>query len=132
MFFVGSDSNRDCCTASISWSAGNAYSAFQAGYGRYTTSSSRTFYSPTATAIAGGNAAAQGEAMTAATIETSQRSIAQLERAVIKDSTLMPGEWCEGQLPLANQGSRPKTCSIVVTAGSERRVIDVSQIPAGA
>jgi hypothetical protein len=46
----------------------------------------------TAAAIAQGNAAAQNEAMFAATIERGQQNMAQLEQAVIKDNTLLPGE----------------------------------------
>ena len=74
--------------------------ASRAGYGSYTTPSGRTgtFYSPTAAAIAQGNAAAQNDAMFAATIERGQQNMAQLEQAVIKDNTLMPGEWYGGQL----------------------------------
>jgi hypothetical protein len=116
--------------------AGNAYGASQAGHGRYTTPSGRTgkFYSPTAAAIAQGNVTAQNEAMIAATIETGQRNMAQLEQAVIKDNTLMPGEWYGGQLHLApptDQGNGPKTYTIVITVGTEQHVIDVSQGPAG-
>ena len=74
-----------------------------AGHGSYTTPSGRTgtFYSPTAAAIAQNNAAAQNEAMVAATIETGQRNMAVLEQTVIKDNTLMPGEWYGGQLHIA-------------------------------
>ncbi|MBO4224715.1 hypothetical protein [Bradyrhizobium neotropicale] len=116
--------------------AGNSYSASQAGHGHYTTRSGRagTFYSPTAAAIAQGNAAAQNEAMIEATIETGQRNMAALEQAVIKDNTLMSGEWYGGQLHLApptDQGGAAKTYTIVITVGTERHVIDISQGPAG-
>ena len=43
--------------------------------------------------IAQNNAAVQNEAMFAATIEKGQRNMAALEQTVIKDNTLMPGEW---------------------------------------
>jgi hypothetical protein len=78
--------------------AANSYSASRAGYGSYTTPSGRTgtFYSPTAAVIAQNNAAAQNEAMIAATVETGQRNMAALEQSVIKDNTLMPGEWYGG------------------------------------
>jgi hypothetical protein len=117
--------------------AGNAYSASQAGHGNYTTPSGRTgtFYSPTAAAIAQSNAAAQNEAMIAATVETGQRNMAALEQSVIKDNTLMPGEWYGGQLHLApptDQGGGAKTYTIVITVGTDRHVIDISQGPAGA
>jgi len=118
--------------------AGNAYSASQAGYGHYTTPSGRTgtFYSPTAAAIAKNRAAIQNEAMIATTVETGKRNMAVLEQSVIKDNTLMPGEWYGGQLHLApptDQGSGgPKIYTIVITVGPDRHVIDVSQGPAGA
>jgi hypothetical protein len=114
----------------------NSYSASRAGYGSYTTPGGRTgtFYSPTAAAIAQGNAAAQNEAMVAATVETGQRNMAVLEQSVIKDNTLMPGEWYGGQLHLApptDQGGAQKSYTIVITVGTDRHVIDVAQGPAG-
>lgn len=110
----------------------NAYSASRAGYGSYTTPSGRTgtFYSPTAAAIAQNNAAAQNEAMISATIETGQRNMAVLEQDVIKDNTLLPGEWYGGQLHLApptDQGGAHKSYTIVITVGPDRHVIDVAQ-----
>lgn len=116
--------------------AGNAYSASQAGYGAYTTPSGRTgtFYSPTAAAIAQGTAAAQNEAMIATTIEAGQRNMAALERTVIKDNTLMPGEWYGGQLhvsPPTDQGGAQKSYTLVITVGPDRHVVDIAQGPAG-
>jgi hypothetical protein len=107
-----------------------------AGYGSYTTPSGRTgtFYSPTANAIAQNNAAAQNEAMFAATIERGQQNMAQLEQAVIKDNTLMSGEWYGGQLHIApptEQSSGQKMYSIVIMVGSDRHVIEVAQGAAG-
>ena len=99
------EKNRQVAMAILAGVAGaaNSYSASRAGYGTYTTPGGRTgtFYSPTAAAIAQGNAAAQNEAMFAATIERGQQNMAQLEQAVIKDNTLLPGEWYGGQLHLA-------------------------------
>lgn len=117
--------------------AGNAYSASQAGHGTYTTPSGRTgtFYSPTANAIAQNNAAVQNEAMIAATVETGQRNMATLEQTVIKDNTLMPGEWYGGQLVFAppnDKGGDQKSYTIVITVGSDRHVIECNQGPAGA
>lgn len=117
--------------------AANSYSASRAGYGSYTTPSGRTgtFYSPTAAAIAQNNAAIQNEAMLAATVESGQRNMAALEQTVIKDNTLMPGEWYGGQLHIApptDQGGSVKTYTIVITVGQDRHVVDISQGPAGA
>jgi hypothetical protein len=117
--------------------AANSYSASRAGYGSYTTPGGRTgtFYSPTAAVIAQNNAAAQNEALIGATIEQGQRNMANLERAVIKDNTPMPGEWYGGQLHIAppvDQGRGTKSYTIVITVGSDRHVIEVSQGPADA
>src|SRR5437868_2148182 len=133
------EKNRQVARAILVGVAGaaNAYSASQAGRGSYTTPSGRTgtFYSPTAAAIAQNNAAAQNEAMVAATIETGQRNMATLEQSVIKDNTLMSGEWYGGQLHLApptDQGGGAKTYTIIITVGNDRHVIDITQGPAGA
>lgn len=113
--------------------AANTYSASRAGYGSYTTHSGRTgtFYSPTAAAIAQGNAAVQNDAMIANTIERGQMNMATLEKVVIKDNTLMPGEWYGGQLHLSPPTSPPtggaKTYSIALLVGPDRHVIDISQ-----
>jgi hypothetical protein len=135
---VQEEKNRQVAAAILTGVAavGNAYSASQAGYGRYTTPGGRTgtFYSPTAAAIAQNNAAVQNETMVAATIETGQRNMAVLEQSVIKDNTLMPGEWYGGQLHLApptDQAGAMKIYTIVITVGNDRHVIDVSQGPAG-
>jgi hypothetical protein len=105
------EKNRQVARAVLAGVAGaaNAYSASQAGHGSYTTPSGRTgtFYSPTAAVIAQNNAAIQNEAMFAATIETGQRNMAALEQTVIKDNTLMPGEWYGGQLHIAPRPIRP-------------------------
>jgi hypothetical protein len=116
--------------------AANSYSASRAGHGTYTTPEGRTgsFYSPTAAVIARGNAAAQNEAILAATVESGQRNMAALEQTVIKDNTLMPGEWYGGQLHIApptDQAGGQKTYTIVITVGQDRHVVDISQGPAG-
>jgi hypothetical protein len=135
---VQEEKNRQIAAAVLTGLAAgaNAYGASQAGHGHYTTPSGRTgtFYSPTANVIAQNNAAVQNEAMISATIETGQRNMAVLEQAVIKDNTLMPGEWYGGQLHLApptDQAGAAKTYTIVITVGADRHVIDVSQAPAG-
>lgn len=117
----------------------NAYSASRAGYYNNTSTVSTprgtyqvttTGYSPTAAAIAQSNAAAQNEALIASTIEQGQQNLAALERGVIKDNTLLPGEWYGGQLhiqPLVNEGGGQKTYTITMLVGSERHEIDISQ-----
>ncbi|OPY95759.1 hypothetical protein A5906_07260 [Bradyrhizobium sacchari] len=133
------EKNRQVAAALLTGIAAgaNSYSASRAGYGHYTTPSGRTgtFYSPTAAVIAQSNAAAQNDAMIANTVEAGQRNMAVLEQSVIKDNTLMPGEWYGGQLHLApptDTGGGQKTYTIVITVGPDRHVIDVAQGPAGA
>jgi hypothetical protein len=135
---VQEEKNRQLAAAILTGvaAAGNAYSASRAGYGSYTTPSGRTgtFYSPTAAAIAQNTAAAQNDAMIGATIENGQRNMAVLEQSVIKDNTMMPGEWYGGQLhlaPLADQESAQKSYTIVITVGSDRHVVEVAQGPVG-
>jgi hypothetical protein len=73
--------------------------------------------------------------MIATTDEAGQRNMAALEQTVVKDNTLMPGEWYGGQLhfaPLPEQDSGQKTYTIVITVRSDRHVIDIAQGPAGA
>lgn len=134
---VQEEKNRQVAAAILVGVAGaaNAYSASRAGYGTYTTprGGHGTFYSPTAAAIAQNNAAAQNEAMIAATVERGQQTMAQLEQSVIKDNTLMPGEWYGGQLHLSPPTTPPsgnqKAYSIVLQVGADRHVIEVAQAP---
>jgi hypothetical protein len=117
----------------------NAYSASQAG--RYNSTSTvqtphgtylvnTTGYSPTANAIAQANASARNEAMIAKTIERGQQNMAALEREVIKDNTMMPGEWYGGQLhvaPLVSSSDGPKAYSISIMVGADRHEINIVQ-----
>src|SRR5665213_1426742 len=132
------EQNRQVAAAILTGVAGaaNAYGASRAGYGSYTTPNGRTgtFYSPTAAAIAQNNAAAENGALVAATIERGQQNMAILEQSVIKDNTLLPGEWYGGQLHIAPPTDQPggqKVYSIVIVVGSDRHVIEVAQGPAG-
>jgi hypothetical protein len=119
--------------------AGNAYSASRSGY--YSSTSHvhtprggvyqvhTTGFSPTANAIAQSNAAAQNEAMISATIERGQANLAELEKAILKDNTLFPGEWYGGQLhiqpPERTDGT--KSYSIALLVGPDRHEIEVAQ-----
>jgi hypothetical protein len=119
----------------------NSYSASRAGYynsqstvytprGAYQVNTNG--YSPTAAAIAQSNASAQNAEMISATIERGQQNLAMLERGVIKDNTLMPGEWYGGQLhiaPLASDDTPMKNYTIPVLVGSERHEIQIAQGP---
>ena len=78
---------------------------------------------------------AQNDAMITSTIERGQINMATLEQSVIKDNTLLPGEWYGGQLHLSPPTNPPaggdeKSYSITLLVGGERHIIDVSQGPA--
>ena len=117
----------------------NAYSASRAGYGTtygsvYTphgvATFSGTYYSPTAAALAQANASAQNEAMISNTIETGQRNMAELQRFVLKDNTLMPGEWIGGQVhisPPYSQGGQPKKYTISISVAGDVHQVEVVQ-----
>jgi hypothetical protein len=139
---VGEERNRQVARALLVGAAavGNAVSASQAGYysadstvmtpgGMYQVHTSG--YDSTAAAVAQSNAAAQNEAMIASTIERGRRNLATLERAVIKDNTLLPGEWYGGQLhlqpPVSADSDAAKMYSITLLVGSDRHQIDVVQ-----
>src|SRR6185503_14507309 len=123
--------------------AGNSMSAAQAGYYRSnstvytprgTYNVTTTGYSPTAAAIAQSNANAQNAQMINATIEQGQANMARREQDVIKDNTLLPGEWYGGQLhiqPLISEQGPTKLYSIVVRVGADRHEFDISQGGAG-
>ena len=94
---------------------------------RYTTS-----YSTSAAIAAQNRAMRQNDRLIDAAIKDGQASLARLERDVLKDNTLLPGEWYGGtmvlQPPTDAAGSNGhKTYSIVVTVGADRHEIDVLQ-----
>jgi hypothetical protein len=67
--------------------------------------------------------------MISATIERGQANLANLERSVMKDNTLLPGEWYGGQLhlqPLA-QSRETKSYKIVLMVGTDRHEIEIEQ-----
>jgi hypothetical protein len=120
---VVEERNRQVAAAILTGLAAgaNAAAASQAGYGRSygavygpggrVATYSATTFSPTANAIAQANAAVQNEAMIANTIEQGRANMAALEQGVIKDNTMMPGEWYGGQLHFEapqSAGNAPK------------------------
>ena len=119
----------------------NAYSASRSGYGSSTSTVSTprgtayvttNYYSPTANAIAQSNAAAQNDAMIANHIEAGRANLGALEANVLKDNTIMPGEWVGGQVhltpPVGEMGS-PKHYQITVRIGADTHVLDIHQEP---
>lgn len=105
--------------------AGNSMAAQNASYTR------RGNYSPIAGAINGARADAQNAAMVDNAVASGQMNLAALEQNVIKDNTVMPGEWVGGQLhiepPQADAAGGPKAYVITVPVGGEVHEITVSQ-----
>ncbi len=104
--------------------ASNSYAAQNASYTR------SGHYSPIAGAINGARADAQNAALIDSTVAASQLNLAALEQNVIKDNTLLPGEWVGGQLhiePPEGGTAGPKVYVITVPVGDEVHEITVSQ-----
>jgi hypothetical protein len=139
---VQEERTRQVVAAVVTGVAAGANAMSAANAGRYNSTSTvhtsrgtyqvhTTGYSPTAAAIAQSNAAAENEAMIAATIERGRQNLAALEGGVIKDNTLLPGEWYGGQLhlqPLLSESSgSQKTYTVTLMIGSDRHEIDIVQ-----
>lgn len=119
--------------------AGNAYSAARSGYGTYggtvytahgSANFGGTYYSPTANALNQANASAQNEAMIANTIETGRRNLSALENNILKDNTVMPGEWIGGLVffsPPVSEAGQAKSYTISVNIGGDVHDIEVAQ-----
>jgi DNA-binding transcriptional regulator of glucitol operon len=137
--------NRQVMSAILVGVAAGANAAAASQAGRYSSTSTvttprgRTYevhtsgYSPAAAAIAQSNAAAQNEAMIGATIERGQQNMAALEGTVIKDNTLLPGEWYGGALhiaPLVSTDEASKTYTITIQVGADRHDVLIAQGPA--
>jgi hypothetical protein len=119
----------------------NAAVASQAGYRTRTTTvhapgasySYRTAtYSPSAAIAAQKRATRQSQRLIDAAIKDGNANLAALEREVIKDNTLLPGEWYGGTLHVAapaeaEGASGAKSYAIAMTIGPDRHEIDVVQ-----
>lgn len=123
---VSEERTRQVVTALLvgAAAAGNSISAQNAS----TYSNGR--YSPIAGAINGARADAQNAAMVGDAAATAQLNMASLEQTVLKDNTLLPGEWVGGQLHIEapqSEGSGPKAYVISVPVGDELHEIAVTQ-----
>ncbi|WP_414473849.1 hypothetical protein [Microvirga sp. M2] len=111
----------------------NVYSTTYTPYGSYNRVSTVTasYFDPTANAIAQANAAAQNEAMISSTVEQGRRNLSTLEQSVIKDNTLLPGEWYGGQLhfepPQSDGNNAPKSYTITIVVGADVHEVEVLQ-----
>lgn len=120
--------------AGRSTSYGNVYSTTTSPYGTFNTTSTvtATIYDPGKAYLAQAAANTQNQAMFDQTLAAGQRNLAQLEGTVIKDNTLLPGEWYGGQLhfkkPSKFEGdSGVKTYSISIRVGSDVHYIKIIQ-----
>ncbi|MEA2994410.1 MAG: hypothetical protein QOD40_3330 [Alphaproteobacteria bacterium] len=117
----------------------NSAAASQGGYSnrtttRYTATGPHTSYTTSYSSLAATNAQnrafRQNEKMTDAAIAEGQANLAILERDVIKDNTLMPGEWYGGTLHVAapsRDADGPRTYTIAMMVGADRHDINIVQ-----
>jgi hypothetical protein len=119
----------------------NTALASQAGYRTKTTtvhsptgsySYQTTTYSPSAAVAAQNRATRQNQRMIDTAIKEGDSNLAALEREVIKDNTLMPGEWYGGTLHVqapvdAADATGPKRYSIAMAVGPDRHTVEVVQ-----
>lgn len=139
---VAEERNRQVAQALIVGLAAGANAMSTANAGRYSGNAtvygargpynvSYSGYDPTAAAIAQSRVAAQNDAMIANTIETGQRNLAGLEQSVMKDNTLLPGEWYGGQLHFdPPSGDSGKSYTINIQLGRDLHQIEVAHVSA--
>lgn len=140
---VAEQETRQVVTALLVGAAAgvNAAVAAQEGYRTQTTtvnapSGSYTYestsYNPSSGLAAQKRAWRQNERLIGAAIKQGRSNLAALEREVIKDNTMMPGEWYGGTLhvePPADAGgaTASKRYAIAMTVGPDRHEFDVMQ-----
>ena len=115
----------------------NAVAAADDGYGySWRTTNGRTYetvsYSSVRARTAQRRAMRKNEKMIDAAIAQGQKNLTILERDVLKDNTLLPGEWYGGTLHLApparsESAVAAKTYTIALTVGQDRHEIGVVQ-----
>ena len=143
---VEEEQTRQVVTALLIGAAAGANTALasRAGYRTRTTTentpsgsrtSRSTSYSPSRAVAAQRRALRQGGRMVDAAIRDGDRNLAALEREVIKDNTLLPGEWYGGTLHVqppaeAADTTAPKRYAIAMTVGPDTHHIDVVQASA--
>lgn len=90
-----------------------------------------TLDDPTATALARTNTSIQNEAKAIRTIEAGRQNLIALERTVMKDHALSPGEWSGGQLhleaPSRQDNSRPKKYFVSLLVGPDAHNIEITE-----
>jgi hypothetical protein len=127
--------------------AANSMNASNAGYGTshgtvttsgprgtYTSHVQTSYYSPAARQMAVANANAANNAMISDAADQWQANLASLEANVLKDNTVMPGEWIGGTVTFEaprkeHADGKSKSYSIAVKIGDETHVVEAVQAP---
>jgi hypothetical protein len=143
---VEEEQTRQVVTALLIGAAAGANTALasRAGYRTRTTTENApsgtrvyqsTSFSPSRAATAQRSALRLGGRMVDAAIREGDSNLKALEREVIKDNTLLPGEWYGGTLHVqppaeAADAATPKRYSIAMKIGPDTHSIDVTQASA--
>ena len=119
--------------------AANSYNASQAGRGSVTTHTPygtyhSTYTSPAAQQIAMASANAQNSQNIAGFAYQAEANMASLEADVLKDNTVMPGEWIGGTVTFEAPrkeyaNGKAKSYSIAVKVGDETHIVEAVQAP---
>ena len=105
----------------------NAYSPYGSSVGTY----SATTYDPLRAQLAQQAANTETEADFANLAAQGERNLAGLQQTILKDNTVMPGEWYGGTIvlePPERSSSGPTSYSIAVDFGGETHIFQVSQV----
>ena len=126
---VGAAAGINAAAAS---NAGHGYSSRTVRSARGTRTTHTATYSSSRARAAQSRALRENEKLIDAAIAQGQDNLAVLERDVLKDNTLMPGEWYGGTLHLqpparSDSESAPKTYSIAMMIGPDHHEISVVQ-----
>ena len=105
----------------------NSYGPYGPSYGTYTA----TTYDPLRAQLAQQAANAQTREDFANLQAQGEQNLTELQHTILKDNTVMPGEWVGGTIvlePPQSSGSASKTYSIAVEFGGEQHEFLVSQV----
>jgi hypothetical protein len=105
----------------------NAYTPYGNSYGTY----SATTYDPLRAQIAQQNASAQTGEDIANLQAQGEHNLAQLQNTILKDNTVMPGEWIGGTIvldPPQYSGGNSQSYTVNIDFGGERHEFLVAQV----
>jgi hypothetical protein len=105
----------------------HGYGAYGPTYANY----SATTYDPLRAQLAQNVANAETQSDIANLQAQGEQNLAALEHTILKDNTVMPGEWVGGTIvldPPAYSGKAPKSYTITVDFGGEQHEFQVAQV----